>query len=211
MALILNLDFTLYEYLHKIYIYISTKLFNQIFWGYALALRRQTRESLLTKLEENETLAVHPVSAMVIHSVASNKFPLHTSSAMGIGWADPISALLLARILVLIVRRATMPPFLKNIFLPLYSQRRSFWELAQIISTNKGAWPKENFSGNWKFCFLVVYLMLYWSVQSNRLPLDFKVCSSPGKIACLKRSFMLFFVNFLLVSLHHIPTPSSRP
>lgn len=82
----------------------------------------------MAKLEENETLAVHPVkhpvSAMVMHSVASNKFPLHTSSALEIGWADPISALLLARILVLIVERATTPPDL--CFVSLYSQRRTF-------------------------------------------------------------------------------------
>lgn len=70
----------------------------------------------MAKLEENETLAVHPVqhrvSAVVMHSVASNKFPLHTSSALEIGWADLISALLLARILVLIVSRATAPTVL---------------------------------------------------------------------------------------------------
>lgn len=83
---------------------------------------------LLSKVEKNETLAVHPVqhrgSAVVMRSVASNKFPLHTSSALEIGWADPISAPLLAWILLLIVGKATLPPV--PCFLFFYSQRRSF-------------------------------------------------------------------------------------
>lgn len=88
----------------------------------------------MAKLEENKTLAVHPVqhpvSAVVMRSVASNKFPLHTSSPVEIGWADPISTLLLTRILVLIVGRPTTPPVM---FVFFYAQRRSFCIVGIIV------------------------------------------------------------------------------